>query len=203
MTSLNYKASFRWRSIARWQRKRIHYLTHLTTHQRNDVSCMLKFSFTYPSWRFSTLSIFEWNDHGCKSKKRKIWKKKFLHTWPQRTDSTSSIFEWNLHRCKSKKKKKKNRKLFFLHILDLKGQTRHCVCSREISMDAKAKKKKIWKFFKKILDLKEREQTRLCQSLREISMDAKEKKNMTDKNILLALFWLANSSQESNSDLWH
>ena len=28
---------------------------------------------------------------------------------------------------------------FFLHMLDLKEQTRHCVCSSEISMDAKAK----------------------------------------------------------------
>ena len=39
----------------------------------------------------------------------------------------------------------------------------------------KQKKKKL-KIFKKILDLKEREQTRHCQSLREISMDAKAKK---------------------------
>ena len=45
--------------------------------------------------------------------------------------------------------------------------------------------KKNLKIFKKILDLKEREQTRLCQSLREISMDAKakkKKKNQSGKN---------------------
>ena len=44
-----------------------------------------------------------------------------------------------------KQKRKKNRKLFFfLHILDLKEQTRHCVCSSEISMDAKAKQASEW-----------------------------------------------------------
>ena len=54
----------------------------------------------------------------------------------------SSIFEWNLHGCRNKRKK--NRKLFFFHILDLKEQTRHSVCSSEISMDAKAKQASEW-----------------------------------------------------------
>ena len=70
---------------------------------------------------------------------------------------------------KQKKFEKRN-----FYILDLKERIRPRQSLNEISMDAKAKKN--LKFFKKILDLKEREQTRLCQSLREISMDAKAKK---------------------------
>ena len=79
--------------------------------------------------------------------------------------------------AKAKKEKFEKRNFY---ILDLKERTRPRKSLNEISMDAKAKKKKV---FKNILDLKKREQTRHCQSLREISMDAKAKKKFQSEKI--------------------
>ena len=93
----------------------------------------------------------------------------------------------------AKAKKEKFEKRYF-YILDLKERTRPRQSLNEISIDAKAKKKKKnLKIFKKILDLKERKQTRHCQSLREISMDAKAKKKKSKwKKLISKLIFFQN-----------
>ena len=83
-----------------------------------------------------------WLKEYTRSEKKTKFKKRnfFLFTWALGGDLTSIISEWDLCRCKSRKKREKIEKKFFFYLLYLREWTR--LSSSEISMDAKAKKKK-------------------------------------------------------------